>query len=448
MIPMTAREIAAAAGGTLYGEGMASAVSTDSRSIQPGCLFVPLIGERFDGHSYIDASLSAGAAGCLCARLPEIQRKDRFYILVPDTLLALKNLALAYRGRFCLPVVQITGSVGKTTTKEMAAAVLRRHGETLFTEGNLNNAIGVPLTLLRLSTEHWAAVVESGMDRLGEIRYAGEMIRPDIAVITNIGDVHVELLGSREGILRAKSEIFENLKADGTVILNGDDPLLNKLDLPFATLRCGYGENCQVHVSEVEDRGFGGVRCAVTTAKAVYHLEIPAFGTHMVYAAAMATAIGELLGLTEEEIIAGVADYQPTGSRLRLIHLSDNRVILDDCYNANPHAMTAMLQVLSKGERTVAIMGDMGELGEQAAQIHREMGALARDLGIGFVIAVGKNAKYMAEGASPLPAKWYPTVDDFLSDLPEEAFQPGTVTGVKASHFMHFERIVEALQNR
>ena len=152
MIPMTAQEIAAAAGGTLYGEGMASAVSTDSRSIQPGCLFVPLIGERFDGHSYIDASLSAGAAGCLCARLPETRREDRFYILVPDTLLALKNLASAYRSRFRLPVVQITGSVGKTTTKEMAAAVLCRHGETLFTEGNLNNAIGVPLTLLRLST--------------------------------------------------------------------------------------------------------------------------------------------------------------------------------------------------------------------------------------------------------------------------------------------------------
>ena len=448
MIPMTAQEIALATGGTLHGTGTASAVSTDSRSIQPGSLFVPLVGERFDGHSYIDASLSAGAAGCLCACLPEKLRGDRFYIEVPDTLLALKHLASAYRGRFDLPVVQITGSVGKTTTKEMAAAVLRRKYSTLATAGNFNNAIGVPLTLLNLNTEHRAAVVESGMDRFGEIRYAGEMIRPDIAVITNIGDVHVELLGSREGILKAKSEIFENLKPGGTVILNGDDPLLNTLDLPFTTLRCGYGENCDVRISAVEDHGFDGVGCTVTTARSAYRLKIPAFGTHMVYAAAMAAVIGELLALTPEEIAAGVADYRPAGSRLRLIHLPHGRVILDDCYNANPHAMTAMLRVLSKAERTVAVMGDMGELGDQAARIHGEMGALARELGIGLVIAVGKNARYIAEGAAPLPAKWYPTVDDFLAGIPDDVLAPDTVTGVKASHFMHFERIVEALQTR
>ncbi len=448
MITMTAQEIAAAVGGTLQGTGTASAVSTDSRSIQPGSLFVALAGERFDGHNYIEAALKSGAAGCLCARLPEKLREDKFYIQVPDTLLGLKNLASVYRSGFDLPVVQITGSVGKTTTKEMTAAVLRRRYPTLATAGNFNNAIGVPLTLLNLSTEHRAAVVESGMDRFGEIRYAGEMIRPDIAVITNIGDVHVELLGSREGILKAKSEIFENLKSGGTVILNGDDPLLNTLAPPFPTLRCGVGENCDVRISEVEDRGFGGVRCTATTKRAVYRLDIPAFGTHMVYAAAMAAVIGELLGLTAEEITAGVADYRPAGSRLRLIHLSDGRVILDDCYNANPHAMTAMLKVLSKGERTVAIMGDMGELGDQAARIHGEMGELARTLGIGFVVAVGKNARYMAQGAGPEMSRWYPTVEDFLSDPPEEAFQPGTVTGVKASHFMHFERIVEALQNR
>ena len=383
MIQMTAGELAAAAGGRLFGEGTAAAVTTDSRRIPPESLFVALAGERFDGHDYIDAALAAGASGCLCARLPSALREDRFYIQVEDTLLGLKALASAYRGRFDLPVVQITGSVGKTTTKEMTAAVLRRHCPTLATQGNLNNAIGVPLTLLGLSAEHRAAVVESGMDRFGEIRYAGEMIRPDIAVITNIGDVHVELLGSREGILRAKSEIFENLNPGGTAILNGDDPLLNTLDLPFATLRVGLGESCGVRISQVEDRGFDGVGCTVTTARAVYRLAIPAFGTHMVYAAAMAAAVGELLGLTAEEITAGVGDFRTAEGRLRLVRLSRDRVLLDDCYNANPHAMAAMLRVLSRGENTVAVMGDMGELGDRAEQIHRELGTLARELEIG-----------------------------------------------------------------
>ena len=237
MQPMTIPEIISAVDGTWLnprkGAAPVTAVCTDSRKIAPGCLFLPWVGERFDGHDFIDKALDAGAAGCLCARRPELLRPDKFYIQVADTRLALRALASAYRKKFPIPVVQITGSAGKTTTKEMIASVLSRHFLTLKTEANYNNEIGTPQTLLRLMPEHQAAVIETGMNHFGEIRYLGEMVRPDIAVISNIGDAHIEHLGSREGILKAKSEIFENLKPEGLAVLNGDDALLNTLDLPF-----------------------------------------------------------------------------------------------------------------------------------------------------------------------------------------------------------------------
>ncbi|MFQ6975657.1 MAG: UDP-N-acetylmuramoyl-tripeptide--D-alanyl-D-alanine ligase [Oscillibacter sp.] len=251
---------------------------------------------------------------------------------MPDTLLALKDLAAWYRAQFSIPFVQVTGSVGKTTTKEMIASVLGVKFHTLKTAANYNNEIGTPQTLLGLSRAHQAAVIETGMDRAGQIRYLGEMVKPDIAVITNVGDMHIEYLGSRENILKAKCEIFENLKKDGLAVLNGDDELLNTVSLPQKTLRCGLSEHCDVRVSEVEDLGIDGIRCVVTTAKERYALSIPVPGKHMVYSAAMAAAIGEYLGETKEEIERGAAAYEPAGSRMHVITFSENRRLLDDCY--------------------------------------------------------------------------------------------------------------------
>ena len=237
MIPCTAREVAAAVGGKLLqGGGDITRVSTDSRDILPGDLFVPLVGERFDGHAYIDMALQKGASGCLCAQIPEKMQSDKFYIAVDDTEKALGSLAGWYRGKFDIPVVQVTGSAGKTTTKEMLAAVLSQHFHTLKTLANFNNFVGTPQTLLRLERGHQAAVIETGMDHFGEIRRMGAMVRPTIAVITNVGDAHIgNLDGTRQGVLRAKSEIFENLQPGGLAVLNGDDPLLNTLNLPFRT---------------------------------------------------------------------------------------------------------------------------------------------------------------------------------------------------------------------
>ena len=453
MQPMTVTEIAAVVSGVWWNPceqvPVISAVSTDSRNITPGCLFLPWVGEQFDGHNFIDAALDAGAAGCLCAKLPQDIRPDKFYIKVADTRLALRDMASAYRDKFDIPFVQITGSVGKTTTKEMIAAVLGAKLNVLKTPENFNNDIGTPLTLFGLSPEHQAAVIETGMNHFGEIEYLGAMVRPDIAVISNIGDAHIEYLGSRGGILKAKCEIFEHLKDDGIAILNGDDALLDTVTLPQRIIRCGQSEHCQVRISDILDHGVTGITCTVTSEKDVYHLNIPAPGEHMAYAASIAVAVGEALGLSKEEIIRGVAAYAPIGSRMHILRLSDGRVLLDDCYNANPQSVSAALEVLARTEceRRVAVLGDMGELGDLTEQAHFNAGALAAMLGIDFVVAIGSKAVKIADGAAMGGAEvlHFSTREEAMPTLREQ-LQPHTTMLIKASHAMHFEEIVKELQ--
>ena len=447
MIACTAKEICAAVGGTLLQSGAAvTAVSTDSRKVGAGELFIPLVGEKFDGHAYLQSALASGAAGCLTAKKPERMLPGKFYILVEDTLLALKALASWYRGKFDLPVVQITGSAGKTTTKEMIACVLAQKFNTLRTEANFNNHIGTPQMLLRLMPEHEAAVIETGMNHFGEIRYLGEMVRPDFAVITNVGDAHIENLGgTRQGTLKAKSEIFENLQAGGVAVLNGDDALLSGLELPFETVLCGLGENCGVRVSNVCERGIRGITCTVTTSRDVYDVTIPSPGAYMIYPASMAIAIGEKLGLTKEEILRGIASYVPVGSRMRIIRKTDDRIIIDDCYNANPQAMAEALKILAQtdAQRRVAVLGDMGELGELTQKAHRDMGELTKSLKLDAVIAVGTKAKAITEG-NPAAA-WFATLEEALPTI-RFAFSEGTAVLVKASHAMEFGKIVKELE--
>ena len=447
MTPCTAREICAAVGGTLLQDSGApvTGVTTDSRAVQPGQLFIPLVGERFDGHAYISKALEGGAAGCLTAREPETLLPGKLYIQVADTRLALKALASWYRDKFDLPVVQVTGSAGKTTTKEMIASVLSQRYNTLRTEGNFNNDIGAPLTLLRLMPEHQAAVIETGMNHFGEIRYLGEMVRPDIAVITNVGDAHIENLGNtRQGILRAKCEIFENLTPEGIAVLNGDDELLNTVTLPQTILRCGVGDGCGVRVTDIDDRGLEGVACTVTIEGEHYRLTTSAPGRYMIYPMAMAAAIGRRLGLTGEEIAAGVAAYTTVGSRMHLIRLPGERLVIDDCYNANPQSMAEGLRMLaaSPARHRVAVLGDMGELGQLTAQAHRDMGVLTRRLGL-TAVAVGEKMHALTE--TDPQAQWFATVEEAMPAI-RQLFTPGTAVLVKASHAMHFERIVKELE--
>jgi UDP-N-acetylmuramoyl-tripeptide--D-alanyl-D-alanine ligase len=453
MQPMTVQEIAAAVNGIWWNPredaAPVRAVCTDSRNVVPGCLFLPWVGEKFDGHDFIDAALDKGAAGCLCAKLPQDLRPDKFYIKVDDTRLALRALASAYREKFSIPFVQITGSVGKTTTKEMVAAVLGAKYKVLKTPENYNNDIGTPLTLFGLEPEHEAAVIETGMNHFGEIEYLGAMVRPDVAVISNIGDAHIEFLGSREGILKAKCEILEHLKEDGLLVLNGDDALLNTVQSPFRTVRCGQSEHCQARVLEIADHGVEGITCTVVTEKDRYALSIPAPGAYMVYSASIAVAVGEALGLSHDEIVQGVAAYEPAGSRMRVLHLPEGRILLDDCYNANPQSVAAALEVLAKTEcdRRIAVLGDMGELGELTDQAHYNMGALATMLGIDFVAAIGEKAARIADGAAQSGGETLHFADrqEALKMLKEE-LKPGTAMLVKASHAMHFGQLVDALR--
>ena len=447
MTPCTAREICAAVGGTLLQDSGApvTGVTTDSRAVQPGQLFIPLVGERFDGHAYISKALEGGAAGCLTAAAPETLLPGKLYIQVADTRLALKALASWYRDKFDLPVVQVTGSAGKTTTKEMIASVLSQRYNTLRTEGNFNNDIGAPLTLLRLMPEHQTAVIETGMNHFGEIRYLGEMVRPDIAVITNVGDAHIENLGNtRQGILRAKCEIFENLTPEGVAVLNGDDELLNTVTLPQTILRCGVGDGCGVRVTDIDDRGLEGVACTVTIEGEHYRLTTSAPGRYMIYPMAMAAAIGRRLGLTGEEIAAGVAAYTTVGSRMHLIRLPGERLVIDDCYNANPQSMAEGLRMLaaSPAQHRVAVLGDLGELGQLTAQAHRDMGALTRRLGL-TAVAVGEKMHALTE--TDPQAQWFATVEEAMPAI-RQLFTPGTAVLVKASRAMHFESIVKNLE--
>ena len=458
MEPMTVGQIAAAVDGVWLNPRenapAVTAVCTDSRKLTPGCLFLPWVGERFDGHDFMDAALEAGAAGCLCARTPESLRKDKFYIQVADTRLALRALASAYRDQFSLPVIQVTGSVGKTTTKEMIAAVLGAKRRVWKTPENYNNDVGTPLTLLGLEKEHEAAVIETGMNHFGEIEYLTAMVKPDVAVISNIGDAHIEHLGSREGILKAKCEIFEHLKPEGLAILNGDDPLLAALAVPFRTVRCGKSEHCQARITEISDHGVEGIRCTIVTEKERYELSIPAPGEHMAYAAAIAVAAGEALGLDREEIARGAAAYVPTGSRMRVVRLPERRMLLDDCYNANPQSVAAALEILARTEcdKRIAVLGDMGELGAIGNRAHYNMGALAAMLGVDLVFAIGSGelAGKIADGValSGGSVQYFPTKEEALPELRRQLEPGGTVMLIKASHAMKFGWLVEQLTGK
>ena len=454
MVETSVNDILTATGGTLLagdaGQSV-TAVETDSRACGAGMLFVPLIAAR-DGHDFIDMALSAGAEGTLCSHVPEHFLPGKFYIQVEDTRLALKALASWYRDKFSIPYIQITGSVGKTTTKEMIAAVLAEHFNALKTDGNFNNDIGVPKTLFRLTPEHEVAVVETGMNHFDEIRYLGEMVRPDVAVISNVGDAHIENLGSREGILKAKSEIFENLKDTGFDVLNGDDALLNTLNLSVPVYRCGEGENCNVRVEEITDRGLDGIACTVKTEKESYSLEIPAPGRHMIYSAAMAVIIGEKLGLKKEEIVAGVAHYEPAGERMRLIRRDDGALILSDCYNANPQSMAAAIHTLAQAgcSKTVAVLGDMGELGPISPQAHYDMGVCCAKEHIGTVVAIGEKSVKIADGAGEngcAAVHWFAAKEEAYGLLSELA-GADTAVLVKASHAMQFQNIVAELTSQ
>ena len=451
---MTLKAIAAACGGTYYGpaenlETVVSGIAIDSRKIETNWLFAATVGERVDGHSFIESCYEKGSLCCLGEK--EYAYNEHSYIQVASTFQALKDIAEYYRSTLEIPVVGITGSVGKTSTKEMIASVLGVKFNTLKTAGNFNNEVGLPLTVFNIREEHEAAVLEMGISDFGEMHRLSKVARPNICVITNIGFCHLEFLGDRDGVLKAKSEIFDFAAEGAKAIVNGDDDKLRTLksrkDLDCTTF--GMDSSNDIFAFNVESLGLDGLKCDISTPVGEFsaHIHIP--GMHMVYNALAGTCVGLACGLTLEELKSGIENAQTISGRNNIIH-TKNYTIMDDCYNANPVSMKASLDVLATAlGRKVAILGDMGELGTDERALHYTVGEHAAEKNIDLLLCVGTLSEEIVKGAKgknpEMNAVLFGNKEELLEKLPE-LLEKGDSILVKASHFMQFEKIVKALQ--
>jgi len=444
----TIRQALEAVRGTYYGPDEAldrriSFVTSDSRTAKDGALFVAFKGARVDGHDFMRACIANGAACCLSAREPAADETP--CIVVDDTLTAIGLLAKWHRARFDIPVIGVTGSVGKTTTKEMIAAVLSERFETHKTEKNFNNELGVPQTLLRLDEAHEVSVVEMGISSFGEMHYLADMVRPNVAVMTVIGDAHLEFLGDRQGVLRAKGEIFDFMDAEGLAVLNGDDALLKDYDPGCPRLTYGMNEGCDFRAVDVKNLGMGGLTCTICHHGASFPAEIDAYGIPTVYAALAAACVGWHMGMTDEEIARGLRRYQTVGDRARVIRTARYTVI-SDCYNANPNSVSAALESLRLLDgRKVCVLGDMLELGSGTKDMHYQTGRATQ--GMDLVLASGALSRETVRGAidAGVPAQWFES-RDVLADALNGLLKDGDNVLVKASHSMAFEEIVKSIE--
>ena len=423
---MTLDNIAAACGGIYHGteaarERVIADITTDSRKAGKDSLFVAIKGERVDAHRFIPSVFEQGAL-CVISE-QELQNPAGAYIQVKSSLQAVKDIAEFYRKQLDIKVVGITGSVGKTSTKEMIASVLSEKYQVLKTLGNFNNELGLPLTIFRLRDEDEIAVLEMGISHFGEMHRLSKVARPDICVMTNIGQCHLEFLGDRDGVLKAKSEIFDYLAPDGTIILNGDDDKLSTLQVVKGTQPVFFGIDSDRVISATQIRSLGlkGIACRICTGQGAFDVTIPIPGYHMVYNALAGTAVGLALGMTTEEIKRGIEKLESLSGRFHIIE-TDHYTVVDDCYNANPVSMKASLKVLGDAlGRKVAILGDMGELGENEKQLHEEVGVEAGQLGIQLLICVGALSEHMAKAAKEsnpqMEVVYKKTLDEAIESL-------------------------------
>lgn len=450
---MTLENIATAAGGTLYhAEGCmgkeAQGVVLDSRKVEKDYIFIATRGERVDGHTFIDAVFEKGALGVICEKAPA--NPQGAYILVKDSFQALKDVAAFYREQLPVKVIGITGSVGKTSTKEFIAGALATHYQVLKTEGNFNNEVGLPLTVLRIRDDIQVAVLEMGISDFGEMHRLSRIAQPDVCVITNIGQCHLENLGTRDGILKAKTEIFDYMHKDGYVCLNGDDDKLITVQEVYGRKPLFFGRDSEhpVYATDYVNRGLEGSTVMIHRQGRNFPVNIPLPGEHMVYNALAATAVGDVLGLNDEEIAKGIAAVEPVGGRSHIIS-EDNVTIIDDCYNANPVSMKAAIDLLAMANtRKVAIIGDMFELGVNEGALHEEVGAYAAYRKIDSVICVGKLSRHMYNGfcsAKTAGEACYYETKDAMTEHLGELLKAGDTVLVKASHGMHFEEVVEKI---
>ena len=450
---MTLENIAKCLNKPLYGaagkeqQEIAGAV-LDSRKVEEGFAFFATRGEKVDGHSFIPQVAEKKAAVVICEEAPTVEIP---YILVEDTFAALKEVAAFYREQLDIPFVGVTGSVGKTSTKEMIAAALGAKFHVLKTQGNFNNEVGLPLTILGIREEHEVAVVEMGISDFGEMHRLSWIAKPDVCVITNIGQCHLENLIDRDGVLKAKTEIFDYMQEDGYVVLNGDDDKLATVKEVKGKAPFFFGlqesENKTALATDIQNHGLFGSDFKMSLFGKELEASVPLPGQHMVINALAAATVGKLLGMEEEDILKGIASVQATGGRSNIMKLADKTVI-DDCYNANPVSMKAAIDLLMMAQgRKVVILGDMFELGTDELALHREVGMYVAMARLEGMIFIGNLSKEMYEGAAKLRAmpEYYPDKESFFAAHKPEDFADTTVL-VKASHGMHFEEIVEWLK--
>jgi UDP-N-acetylmuramoyl-tripeptide--D-alanyl-D-alanine ligase len=460
----TPEELAGATGGRWLGVPPAGVegISTDTRTLAPGNLFVALRGERFDAHDHLAEAEARGAAASVIAESrageparpaapPAVSR-----LVVPDPLAALGAIARLHRRRFEIPVVGVTGSNGKTTTREMVAAILATRGKVLKTEGNLNNEVGVPLTLFGLDETHAAAVVEMGMSHPGEIARLAAIAGPQIGVVTLAAPAHLEGLGSIDAVADAKAELYEGLPPGGVAIANADDArMLRRAQASgrrMITFSAAGGRRGDVVVLEIVSQGADGLRFVLGIGNREVPVHIPGLvGAHNAGNAAAAAAAAIALGCDDREIAAGLAAVTPVGRRLRLERLPSGVQLLDDCYNANPASMSAALRTAAdlaraSGGRALAVLGDMLELGAFEAEAHRALGAEAA-AGLAALATFGPRAREAAEAARSGGLAAFHAEDlDALVLWTRETIRPGDVLLVKGSRGMKLERLVEALR--
>ena len=451
-------QISKASGGTLVRAGsreFITGIKHDSREVGPGEMFVAVRGENQDGHKYIPQVLEKGCAALLVSDADAVpQDADVSVILVRDTIEAMGKIAAWYLDSLHILRAAVTGSVGKTSTRDMIYYVLSEKYNCGRNLKNYNNNIGIPLSVFRFDENMEAAVLEMGMDAFGEIEYLSGIVRPQIGVITNIGIAHMEKLGSREGIFRAKMEITKNIlpaEEGGTLVFAGDDEFLTKERTAgdYAQIEVGEGPQADYRISDVTDKGIEGISFIIEYEEDGHtektKIELPAAGAHNAINAGVALAVGRAFGVSIAQGAEGLKKVELTGSRLRKVEGGTIQII-DDTYNANPASMMSALDVLAKSEakRHVAVLGDMFELGPEEAQLHRQVGEHAKAVGTDVLITIGSLAENIAEGGN---GTHFPDKDAFLS-VADDYIKPGDLVLVKASRGMHLEEIVEALKTR
>ncbi|WP_164010309.1 UDP-N-acetylmuramoyl-tripeptide--D-alanyl-D-alanine ligase [Pyxidicoccus trucidator] len=448
-------EVVQATGATRRGGPAPAAfaeVCTDTRALAPGCLFVALVGERFDAHAFVDAAAKGGAAGAVVGRgrpLPVLPEGFPLYE-VEDTLMALGALGRHHRQRFRIPLCAVGGSNGKTTTKEMVGAILATRGPALKTEGNLNNEVGVPLTLFRLEPQHVAAVIEVGMNRPGEIERLTRVVRPDAGVITVVQPEHMEGLGSIEGVAEAEGELFREMGPDTTVVVNVDDALILKQAARSRAKRLTFGraEGADVRLTGVETLGREGMVATVRYSGRDWPVRLHFIGPHNAQNATAAFALALALGYSPEECVRGLETARPYSRRLNVLDGKGGVTVIDDCYNANPASMDAALETLGTlvpaGGRPVVVLGDMLELGPGELEEHSRLGGRVPGHAKLAAFFGPRSVKGWEAASMGNSAAHFTEVEPLVAWLSPQ-LRPGDVVLVKASRGMRLERVVAAL---